>query len=108
MMSGVRGSPPGGGPGRLNIGAIADPERISPIPAILLPSGSGGEVLSSVATAEAVWLESQAKAARRHLPSVRFDRHSAPRTPEAANPESWQGACRYFFWPCRSRAFIAR
>src|SRR2546427_3727506 len=54
-MSGVRGSPFGGRPGRLNIVPIVGPEKISPMPAMLF---MGGEALSSAATAFAVWLES--------------------------------------------------
>src|SRR6266851_5699657 len=56
-MSGVRGSF-GGRPGGLNSGAIEGPQKISPMPAILLPSGSGGDAASSFETANLVLLES--------------------------------------------------
>src|SRR5271166_1846135 len=49
-MSGVRGSKLGG----LNICAIAGPEKISPIPAILLLGGLTGDAVSSSLTASLV------------------------------------------------------
>src|SRR6266852_7828548 len=55
MISGVRGSPFGGRPGRLYIRPIEGPQKISPMPAILL---TAGDAASSIETASAVWLES--------------------------------------------------
>jgi hypothetical protein len=51
MMSGVRGSPVGGKPGRLKIISTAGPKKISPIPA-------AEAFASNVETAYPVWLES--------------------------------------------------
>src|SRR5271170_1778159 len=58
MISGVRGSPLGGNPGGLNIWAMPGPEKIWPMPAMLLVAG---ESLSSIPTAVAVWDESDSQ-----------------------------------------------
>src|SRR6516162_10040773 len=58
MISGVRGSPFGGSPGRLNIWPIAGPEKICPMPAMLLVVG---DLLSSIPTAFVVCVESESQ-----------------------------------------------
>src|SRR6516162_8507603 len=58
MISGVRGSPFGGSPGGLNNWPIAGPEKIWPMPAMLL---FAGEVLSNIFTAFVVCVESDSQ-----------------------------------------------
>src|SRR5260370_42211475 len=59
-MSGVRGSF-GARAGRLNSGALEGPQKISPMPAILPPSGSGGDSASSFENANLVLVESNSQ-----------------------------------------------
>src|SRR5205807_4895478 len=60
MMSGVRESPFGGSPGALKSCLIAEPEKISPMPAILFDAGDCvSSMLTTLAVVQALFSQSR-------------------------------------------------